>query len=148
MRFLLAGILAILPLTAQAESSVSTNAVESDADSVATPSDTEYYCHPHNPIDEVRFCSNPYSPASPTNFEALIGPYLYVQGRGDVILYDPRFPSMFDFKEEGLHSLGSVHNRDLAGLPSGRGFPRMPAATPAWSTVTHDDRNQATSWEK
>jgi hypothetical protein len=148
MRFLLAGILAILPLTAQAESPVSTNAVESDADSVAPPSDTEYHCHPHNPIDEVRFCGNLYSPASPTNFEALIGPYLYVQGRGDIILYDPHLPSMFNVNEEGLHSLGSVHNRDLAGLSSRRGFSQMPTASPAWSTVTHDGRNQTTSWEK
>ncbi len=143
MRFLLAGILAILPLTAQAESLVFMNAGESDSESVAPLSDTEQYCDSHSPEDEVAFCRNPYSPASPTNFEALIGPSIHVQGRRDVMLYDPRFPGMVGASEGGAGKLGFTNDRydDDIGVSTARNVWRMPAAASGWPPYTYGNRN-------
>jgi hypothetical protein len=141
MRFLLAGILAILPLTAQAESLVFMNAGESDSESVTTLSDTQQYCNSHSPEDEVAFCRNPYSPASPTNFLALIGPYIYVQGQRDIILYDPHFPVMFEVREGGTGKLDFTNDRYEAGVPTTRDSWRIPATTPDWPPYTYGGRN-------
>ena len=76
MRFLLAGILVILPLATQAEPFAFMSAGHPDSQSVATSSDTEWSCDVSRPEGAGGSCGNPYSPASPTNCEALIGPYL------------------------------------------------------------------------
>ena len=70
MRFLLAGILALLPLTAQADNSDNLKAAEVEPNSAAvppegvSPPELEHVIEPGGPY------GNPYSPASATNFEA------------------------------------------------------------------------------
>lgn len=141
MRFLLAGILAILPLTAQTESLAFMDTGESDSESAATRPDTEQYCHLLGLEDELGFCRNPYSPASPTNFLALIGPYRYVQEQRDIILYSPRFPGMFAVREGGAGTRDFTNDRYEAGLPTASDSWRIPAATPIWSPYPYGGRN-------
>ena len=142
MRFLLAGILAILPLATPAESFASMNAGESDSESVAPSSDSEQYCDVYRPEDAGGSCRNPYSPASPTNFEALIGPYLQVQGRRDVMLYDSRFLNgMIDMREGGTSKLGTANDQYEDSISPMRNIWRMPGATPGWSIHTYGGRN-------
>ena len=86
MRYLLAGILTLLPLAAQAESLVDTGADRAESPPLADLSDTTSRI---SLADVVGSSNNPYDPASPTNFETFIGPYLYVQGKTGVILYNP-----------------------------------------------------------
>lgn len=93
MRFLLAGILGLLPLNTQAASYDSAHIGEPNSSAVTDPSDTRHPVEPPSLDDEVGLRVNPYSPLSPTNFEALGGPYLYVQGREGTILYDPNLPN-------------------------------------------------------
>lgn len=141
MRFLLAVILAILPLTAQTESLAFMDTGESDSESAATLSDTEQYCNLLNPEDELGFCRNPYSPASPTNFLAVIGPYSYVQEQRDIILYDPHFPDMFEVRKGEAGKLDFTNDRYEAGVPTTSDSWRIPAATPGWLPYTYRDRN-------
>ena len=141
MRFLLAGILAILPLTAQAESLVFMNDGEPDSEPVATLSDTENYCTSQSPEDEGGFCRNPYSRGSSTNFETLIGPSIHVQSPWGVILYDPRFLGIFEVNEAGAGKPGFTTDRYEAGGSTAKKFGRMAAATAGWSTHMYGSRN-------
>ena len=141
MRFLLAGILAILPLTAQAESLAFMNAGEPDSEPVATLSDTENYCTSQSAEDEGGFCRNPYSPALPTNFEALFGPSIHVQGPWGVILYDPRFLGIFEVNKATGGKPGFTTDRYDAGGSTAKNLGRMPAAIAGWSTHMYRNRN-------
>lgn len=89
MRFLLAGILGLLPFTTHAASSDCPHIVEPGSATATDCSATESPVVSPSPEGEVWFSGNPYSPASPTNFELLIGPYLAVQGREGIVLYTP-----------------------------------------------------------
>ena len=141
MRLLLAGILTILLLTTQTESLAFMGISESDSESAATLSDTEQHCNVPAPEDDLGFCRNPYSPASPTNFLTLIGPYVYVQGQRDVILHDPRFPGIFEVHEGGAGKLDFPNDRYEAGVPIASDSWRIPAATPGWPPYTYGGRN-------
>ncbi|MGE0470130.1 MAG: hypothetical protein Nkreftii_001894 [Candidatus Nitrospira kreftii] len=90
MRFLLAGILGLLPLTIHAASPDCPHIVEPGSATATDRSTTESPVVSPSLEGEVRFSGNPYSPASPTNFEPLIGPYLYVQGQEGIVLYTSR----------------------------------------------------------
>ena len=89
MRFFLAGILGLLPFTTHAESSDCPHIVEPDSAPATDCSIAESPVAPPSLEGEVWFSDNPYSPASPTNFEPFIGPYLFVQGREGIVLYIP-----------------------------------------------------------
>lgn len=106
MRFLLAGILALLPLNTQAASSDCMNIAEPGSCAEADLSNAELQVAPHSLADELRFSGNPYSPASPTNFEPFIGPYLSIQGQRSIILYDPRSPDTTTANDSGQDSFG------------------------------------------
>jgi len=141
MRFLLAGILTILPLTAQTESFAFMDIGDSDSESAATRPDTEQYCHLLGLEDELGFCRNPYSPASSTNFLALIGPYISVQERRDTILYEPRFHGLFEVREGGAGKLDFTNDQSEAGVPTARDAWQIPAATLDWPPYTYGGRN-------
>ena len=101
MRILLAGILILLPLIAQAEP-LDCLGVEIER------------CVDPSSLIELEVYQNPYSPASPTNFEALIGPYLYVQGRQGNVLYlqvDHGYAHPFRQSEVSHLSLGKSPGR-------------------------------------
>ena len=100
IKLLLAGILILLPHIAQAESLTCAHAEESEPSLAADPFEAEHHADPH-PFFEPGLYPNPYSPASPTNFEALIGPYLYVQGQRDRVLYDARSNNLLDVYDHG-----------------------------------------------
>ena len=89
MRFLLAGIVALLPLNTHAESPGCAQAEESELSRAADPSNAEHHADPQSVI-EFGLNPNPYHPASPTNFEALLEPNLFVQGQQGLVLYDAR----------------------------------------------------------
>ena len=141
MRLLLAGILAILLLTAQTESLAFMDIGESDSESAATLSDTEQYCDLPGPEDELGFCRNPYSPASPTNFLTLIGPYVYVQGQRDAILHDHPFPGMFEVREGEAGKLDIPNDRYEADVPTAGDSRRIPVTTPGWPPYAYGGRN-------
>jgi hypothetical protein len=92
MRVLLAAILTFLPVVAQGKSFAGMGNDEPDShlQTDLLPAD-----QPGVLTDEFWLSGNPYSPASPTNFEAFLEPYLFVQGREGIMLYDPRSPSTF-----------------------------------------------------
>ena len=71
IKLLLAGILILLPHIAQAESLTCAHAEESEPSLAADPFEAEHHADPH-PFFEPGLYPNPYSPGSPTNFEALI----------------------------------------------------------------------------
>jgi hypothetical protein len=106
MRFLLAGILAFLLLNTQAASSDCTNIVEPGSCAETDLSNAEPHVAPHSLADDLRLSGNPYSPASSTNFEPFIGPYLYIQGQRSIILYDPRSPDTTTANDSGQDSFG------------------------------------------
>jgi len=144
MRLLLASILPILLLTAQTESLAFMDTGESDSEPAATLSDTEQYCNlpgPEDDEDELGGCLNPYSPASPTNFLTLIGPYIYVQGQPDVILHGPPFPGMFEAREGGASKLDFPNDRYEVDVPTTGDSWRIPAATPGWPPYAYGGRN-------
>lgn len=119
IKLLLAGIFILLPHIAQAESLTCAHAEESSL--AADPSEAEQYADPHGFI-EFGLSPNPYSPASPTNFEALIGPYLNVQGQRDIVLYDTRSHNRFAVYDSGYappSRQSEVSHRAL-GKPPGR----------------------------
>ena len=89
MRLLLIGILAFLPLTAQAETIENLSANELDPSPVADPFIVMGPDDPDSVINEVGPYGNPYSPASATNFEAFTTPSLYGQVRQNTKSYDP-----------------------------------------------------------
>jgi hypothetical protein len=141
MRLLLAGILAILPLTATTESLACMDIGESDSESAATRSDTEQYCNLPDPEDELGFWSNPYSPASPTIFLTLIGPYIYLREQRDLILHDPHFSGLFEMREGEAGKLDFTNDRYEAGVSTASDSWRLPAATPGWPPYTYGGRN-------
>jgi len=89
MKLLLAGILVLLPLTAQAEYSDDLRSNESDPNSVAEFFGAENPDDPDSATNKFGPYVNPYSPTSATNFEAITAPFLYDQGRLSASLYDP-----------------------------------------------------------
>ncbi len=137
MRFLLAGILGLLPLTAQAASFGCTNVVGPGSYAATDLSDEAPYVSPHGLSDEVRPSGNPYSPASPTNFETLSGPYLYVQGREGIVLYNPLSSPTADVRNRELSRMGPVDNHKATGHSSIQSFSGMPAAPADWLRDTH-----------
>jgi len=132
MRFLLAGILGLLPLNTQAASFDCANIVAPGSCAATDLSEEEPYVATHGLSDEVRPSGNPYSPASPTNFETLIGPYLYVQGREGIVLYDPRSSPTSDVRNGELNRMGPVDNRTATGHASTQRFSGMPTAPSDW----------------
>jgi hypothetical protein len=89
MRLLLIGILAFLPLTAQAENIKNLSANEPDPSPVADPFSTMGPDDPDSVINEVGPYGNPYSPASATNFEAFATPSLNGQAQQNTKPYYP-----------------------------------------------------------
>jgi hypothetical protein len=89
MRLLLVGILAFLPLTAQAENIDYLSTNESDPIPVVDPFSVKNLGDPNSVINESGLYGNPYSPASATNFEAFATPPPYGQGRQNTKHYDP-----------------------------------------------------------
>lgn len=100
IKLLLAGIFSLLPLNVHAEPPGCTQAKESESSRAADPSAAEHHADPQS-VFEFGLNPNPYHPASPTNFEALIGPYLYVQGQRDRVLYDARSNNLLDVYDHG-----------------------------------------------
>ncbi|MGQ0667253.1 MAG: hypothetical protein ACT4O4_09480 [Nitrospiraceae bacterium] len=70
MRLLLAGMLVLLPLTAQADNSNHLKGTEIETDSSAAPPEGVRPPDSENVIDPWLPYGNPYSPTSATNFEA------------------------------------------------------------------------------
>jgi hypothetical protein len=126
MRFLLAGILVILPSIAQAQSLDCANLDQVEPCLKADSTDAELHGDPHSPI-ELGPYPNPYSPTSPTNFEAFLEPYLFVQGREGIILYAPRFPSRFDVSDQERD--GSFNHQHVNSRLSMEHFTLTPAAS-------------------
>jgi hypothetical protein len=89
MRLLLAGILAFLPLTAQAENIDNLSANESDPSPVVDSFSAKNLGDPNSVINELGLYGNPYSPTSATNFEAFTALSRYDQGRQSTTLYNP-----------------------------------------------------------
>ncbi len=137
MRFLLAVILGLLPLNTQAASFDRTNILEPGSCAATDLSGEESYVAPHGLSDEVRRSWNPYRPASPTNFETLIGPYLSVQGREGVVLYSPLSSPTSDVRNGELSKMAPVDNRKATGHSSTQSFSGMPAAPADWLRDTH-----------
>ena len=89
MRLLLVGILAFLPLTAQAENIDNPGANESDPGPVFDPFSVKNLSDPNSVISEFGLYDNPYNPASATNFEAITALSSYDQARQSTTLYNP-----------------------------------------------------------
>lgn len=89
MRLLLAGILAFLPLTAQAKNIDNLSANEPASSPVVDPFSVKNLGDPDSVINELGLYGNPYSPASATNFETITTLSRYDQGRQNTKLYDP-----------------------------------------------------------
>lgn len=89
MRLLLACVLALLPLTAQAEypDNLSTKELnpspETDPFGAQSPDDAD------SPLNEWGPYGNPYSPISATNFEAIPALALYHPGQPSRNVYNP-----------------------------------------------------------
>jgi hypothetical protein len=115
MRLLLVGILTFIPLVAQAKSLGDPG--DSDVASLAITSPSPSDASDSLP-DEGGLLRNPYSPDSPTNFEPFIGPYLYVQGQGEWVLYDPRAPHPFSAQDREPGHFHSADTRSAAGITS------------------------------
>lgn len=141
MRLLLTGILAVFPLTIHAELLDTHRTSTSDPNFLADSADAWNEANPDNAIKELAPYGNPYAPASLTNFEALIGPYLYIQGRGNLILYDARSPSTYDVNHGKLDSLGSIDHRNSAGVSSTPSVSSIPAVTAGWYKETYGRHN-------
>ena len=141
MRFVLAGILAILPLTAQTESLAFMDIGESDSESAAPLANTEHECNVLGPEDEVGFCRSPYNPASPTNFLTLIGPYSDVQAQRDLVLHESRFPGLVEVPEGGAGKRDLTNDRYETGVSSTLDSWRIPATTPGWPPYGYGGRN-------
>jgi len=126
MRFLLAVIFTVFPLTIHAQlldvphSSSSTPNVRADSADAWNEADMD------NAINELSPYGNPYAPASPTNFEALIRPYLDLQGQQGILLHDP---DMFDVNAGGSDSPGSISHRYKSNASSPRSLTHVPSAT-------------------
>lgn len=131
MRFLLAGILVILPSIAQTRSLNCANLDQAELCLEADSADAEHHGDLHSPI-ELGPYPNPYSPASPTNSEAFLEPYLFVQGRGGIILYAPHFPGRFDVSKQERD--GSFNHHHADSRFSMEHFTWTPAASVRWST--------------
>ena len=89
MRLLIVGILAFLPLTAQAEHIDNLSANQSDPSPVFDPFSVKNLGDPNSVINELGLYGNHYSPASTTNFEAITTLSRYDQGRQNTNLYNP-----------------------------------------------------------
>jgi hypothetical protein len=94
MRLLLAGILALLPLSAWADTLSTVKADTLDPQAIADPVDpneAKNADETYDTLDQLWPYGNPYSPASPTNFEALTPSPQYDQGRLSPRSYEPEW---------------------------------------------------------
>jgi hypothetical protein len=89
MRLLLACLLVLLPLTAQAEYTDSLRTEELIPNPVSDPFSAQNRDDPDSPLNQWGPYGNPYSPASATNFEAIPAPMLYDPDRLNATLYNP-----------------------------------------------------------
>jgi hypothetical protein len=89
MRLLLACVLALLPLTAQAEYTDNQSTKELNPSPVTDPFIAESPKDPDSPLNEWGPYGNPYSPISATNFEAIPAPFLYDPDRLNAQVYNP-----------------------------------------------------------
>jgi len=89
MRLLLVGILAFLPLTAQADNIDNLSANESDPSPVVDPFSVKNLGDPNSVSNELGLYGNSYSPASAINFEAITALSRHDQGRQNAKIYDP-----------------------------------------------------------
>jgi hypothetical protein len=83
MKLLLAGLFALLPLIAHAEDLGTFNANEVDPNFLPNPFGTGDSSDPNSDTNELGPYSNPYSPSSATNFEAIAAPPLSDHERND-----------------------------------------------------------------
>lgn len=116
MKLLLAGVLALLPLTAQAESLGNLSASEFDPNSVANPTGAGNPSDPDSVINELGPYGNPYSPTSATNFEAITA----------LPLYDPDWISNPYGRYGNPYSPDAIDNRYGAGNPYAPSSPTNP----------------------
>lgn len=89
MRLLLACVLALLPMAAQAENIDKLGANESDQMSGTEPFIAKNSDDPNSAINELGLYGNPYNPASATNFEALPESSMYDPGQLNTNFYNP-----------------------------------------------------------
>jgi hypothetical protein len=94
MRLLLACVLALLPLAAQAEYTDNLRTNELTPNPEPDPFGTQNPNEPDSPLNEWGPYGNPYSPASATNFEAIPTPSLYNPGQLSTNLYNPDWLSI------------------------------------------------------
>ncbi len=137
MRFLLAGILGLLPLSTHTASPDCTNIVEPGSCAATDLCDAEAQVAPHTLPDWVRRSGDAYSPAPPTNFETLIGPYTYAQERDGIVLYSPLSLPTSDVCNCELSRMGPADNRKAPGHSSTQSFLGTPAAPADWFRDTH-----------
>lgn len=94
MRLLLAGLLALLPLGAWADTLSTIKTDTLDTRTIADPVDPNEAGNAdetYDALDQLWPYGNPYSPASATNFEALTPSPLYDQGRLSPRSYEPEW---------------------------------------------------------
>lgn len=115
MRVLFAAILTFLPVVAQGKSLAD---MGSDEPGVRLQMDRLLADEPGVLTDEFGLSSNPYSPASPTNFEACIGPYLYIQGQQGSTLYDPLAPPSLAVQNSGRDHVRAFNDRSIVSHSS------------------------------
>jgi hypothetical protein len=89
MRLLLACVLTLLPLAAQAEYTDNHRTNEFDPHSVTDPFIAGMPNDPDSPLNEWGPYGNPYRPASATNFEAIPTLSLYDPNQLSTDLYNP-----------------------------------------------------------
>ncbi len=122
MRLQLACILVLLPLTVQAETLGDRSTNEIDPNSVVR-SDTEHADNPDNVLNESSPYGNPYSPSSATNFEALVTPSQYDQGRLSANPHEPEWLNDPFGRYGSLYSPGSLSDRQGFGSSYALGSP-------------------------
>jgi hypothetical protein len=131
MKLLLAGVLALLPLTAQAESLGNLSANEFDPNSVANLAGAGIPNDPDSVINDVGPYGNPYSPSSATNFEAITALPLYDRDGNDqgwlsTNLYDPDWISNPYGRYGNPYSPNAIDNRYGTGNPCAPSSPTNP----------------------
>jgi hypothetical protein len=120
MRLLLAGILAFLPLTVQAESPGDRSTNETDQNQITTPSTPGNGDDSDKMLSELWPYGNPYSPESATNFEPLTSASAYDPNRLDT---HPQAP---DWLNDPFGSHGGLYSPDLPTDRYGTGHSYSP----------------------
>ena len=129
MRLLLLGTLTFIPLVAQAKSLDDPGDSDSGSSALAHLPASDGSDSLSN---EVGLSRNPYSPDSPTNFEPFIGPYLYVQGQGEWVLYDPRAPHPVSAQGREPGHVHSADTRSAAGITSTQSWSQASSPSIGW----------------